>query len=50
MQQCWSLEPKYRPIFSRLVESLSSSLEGIVGCLHIGAYGLVTHDNPQDNE
>ena len=40
MHQCWSGEPEHRPSFSQLVESLSSSLEGMAGYVDIGAFGV----------
>ena len=39
MLQCWALKPDHRPSFSHLVDSLSCSLEGMAGYVHIGAFG-----------
>ena len=44
MQQCWSMEPEHRPKFSKLVASLSCSLEGMAGYVHIGAFGIRTQN------
>ena len=49
MQQCWSLESERRPALSRLVESLSSSLEGMAGYVHIGAFGIRTQNVAEDD-
>ena len=48
MQQCWSGEPEHRPSFSQLVESLSSTLEGMAGYVHIGAFGIRTQNVSED--
>ena len=44
MHQCWSGEPEH---LTQLVESLSNSLEGMAGYVHIGAFGIRT---PNENE
>ena len=48
MQQCWSGEPEQWPLFSQLVESLSNSLEGMAGYVHIGAFGIRTQNAPEE--
>ena len=47
MHQCWSEEPEHRPSFTQLVESLSNSLEGMAGYVHIGAFGIRTQNEPE---
>ena len=47
MHQCWSEEPEHRPSFTQLVESLSNSLEGMAGYVHIGAFGIRTQNGPE---
>ena len=49
MHQCWSEEPEHRPSFIQLVESLSSSLEGMAGYVHIGAFGIRTQSVSEDD-
>ena len=39
MLQCWEFEPKRRPTFCNLVQSLSQSLEAMAGYMDIGAFG-----------
>ena len=50
MHQCWSVEPEHRPLFTQLVESLSSSLEGMAGYVHIGAFGIRTQNEPESTQ
>ena len=50
MHQCWSGEPEHRPSFTQLVESLSNSLEGMAGYVHIGAFGIRTPHEPEITE
>ena len=45
MQQCWSVEPKHRPAFIHLVETLSSWLECMADYVHIGAFGIRTQNS-----
>ena len=47
MLQCWEFDPKNRPTFSNLVQSLSQSLEAMAGYMDIGAFGGST---PNPNE
>ena len=39
MLHCWELEPKHRPTFSEVVNSLSQSLETMADYMDIGAFG-----------
>ena len=39
MLHCWEFEPKNRPTFLDLVNSLSHSLEAMAGYMDIGAFG-----------
>ena len=38
MQWCWKMKPDKRPSFSKLVNTLSKSLEVQAGYLHVGAF------------
>ena len=49
MNQCWLGEPEQRPSFSQLVKLLSSSLEGMAGYVHIGAFGVRTQSVSDDH-
>ena len=44
MLQCWEFDPKNRPTFSNLVQSLSQSLETMAGYMDIGAFGVIIPD------
>lgn len=38
MQWCWEMEPDERPFFSKVVSTLSKSLEKQAEYLHVGAF------------
>ena len=50
MRHCWETDPEDRPTFSDIVSSLSVSLEGLVGYIDIGAFGVKAEPKPLDLE
>ena len=45
MTWCWEMEPGKRPLFSTLVQSLSTSLEKLAGYLHVGTFAGLKEEN-----
>ena len=45
MLQCWEFEPKMRPTFSSIVDTLSHFLEGMVEYMDISAFAYRSEPN-----
>ena len=49
MKRCWEQDPKLRPGFSELVQSIDKDLQGMTDYIFVSAFSLKRAANPQQD-
>ena len=49
MKRCWEQDPKLRPEFSELVQSIGKDLQGMTDYIYISAFSLKHAASPQQD-